>query len=64
MNRLHQQIIEELARRFAIPLTDEPRQAIIDSLGNHPVNHATFAHYLGKYHPNNWQVYLALTKTL
>jgi hypothetical protein len=61
MTKLDATTIETMAHKFAVLLTDETRQPIIDQLGFHPVNHARFAHCLAQYHPNNWQVYLDLT---
>ena len=62
MIRLDHNMIANLASRFCILTTDEPRQAIIDSLGMHPVNHACFSRCITKDHPHNWQVYLDLTR--
>ena len=64
MNRLDGDTIANLAYRFHVLTTDEPRQAIIDQLGSHPVNHAWFARFIADYHPNDWQVYLSLTNYL
>ena len=61
-HRLEPAVIRGLARRFAALTTDAPRQAIVDSLGNHPVNHARFAKHLADHHANDWVVYLALTR--
>lgn len=54
--------IRHLALTFRCKTTDAPRQAIIDCLGHHPVNHAWFSRFLADGHPNDWQVYLSLTK--
>lgn len=63
MERLPRNVINDMADRFAVLTTDPPRQQIVDELGHHPVNHALFGYRLAKYaHPNDLQVYLALTK--
>ena len=63
--RLDPPIIVNMVKKFISLTTDEKRQTVIDSLGLHPVNHAHFAYHLGKLgHPNDWQVYLALTRSM
>jgi hypothetical protein len=37
------------------------QQAIVDALGNHPVNHAKFSRRLAKTHKKYWEHYLGLT---
>lgn len=62
--KLPDTMIRELAFKFCVANTDEPRQTIVDQLGLHPVNHAMFAYELSKHHPHYWRVYLDLTKQL
>lgn len=63
--RLDYSVIISLVHKFMALTTDEKRQAVIDSLGLHPVNHAYFAYYLGQLgHPHDWQVYRGLTESI
>ncbi len=63
--RLDQKAISDLVHKFMALTTDDKRQAVIDSLGLHPVNHAYFAYYLCQLgHPHDWQVYRGLTGAL
>lgn len=63
--RLDTSVILSLVHRFMALTTDEKRQAVIDSLGLHPVNHACFAYHLGQLgHAHDWQVYRGLTGSM
>lgn len=64
MNKLNEMQIHELASKFYLANTDEPRQTIVDQLGLHPVNHAMFAYELSQHHPHYMRVYLDLTKNM